>query len=138
MKKMKGWDMDPFAVMFYGTKKSRSMERRLPTVTETGGHIGVCEPFLLSQASGGAPRPMNEPVPTICAKGAVQMVQPFLVPFFGERAGQEPRTHAVDEPVPAVTNHGAGGFVEPIVGAINQHGGDGPFIRSANQPAPSI
>jgi len=138
MKKINGLDIEPFLVMFYGTNKTRSIERPVPTVTATGGHIGLCEPFLLSQASGGAPRPMNEPVPTICAKGAVQMVQPFLVPFFGERAGQEPRTHAVDEPVPAVTSHGAGGLVEPFVVAIDHQGGNGPYIRSADEPAPTI
>lgn len=138
MKKINGLDIEPFLVMFYGTNKTRSIERPLPTVTATGGHIGLCEPFLLSQASGGAPRPMNEPVPTICAKGAVQMVQPFLVPFFGERVGQEPRTHAVVEPVPTVTSHGAGGLVEPFVVAIDHQGGNGPYIRSADEPAPTI
>src|SRR5258708_4544317 len=118
LKKLNGLDIGPFLVIFYGTNKTRSIERPLPTVTATGGHIGLCEPFLLSQASGGAPRPMNEPVPTICAKGGVQMVQPFLVPFFCEREGQEPRTHAVDEPIPAVTSHGAGGLVVPFLGPI--------------------
>ena len=38
---------------------------------------------------------------------------PFLVPFFGERSGQQPRTHALDAPTPAVTSHGAGGVVVP-------------------------
>ena len=57
MKKINGLDIEPFLVMFYGTNKTRSIEQPLPTVTANGQHIGLCEPFLLSQASGGAPRP---------------------------------------------------------------------------------
>lgn len=47
------------------------------------------------------------------ANGAGYLVDPFLVPQFGERAGQAPRCHGVDEPLPAVTSHGAGAVVEP-------------------------
>ena len=136
MKKINGLYIEPFLVMLYGTNKTRSVDQPLPTVTANGQHIGLCEPFLLSQASGGAPRPIEEPVPTICARGAVQMVEPFLIPFFGEREGQEPRTHTVDEPIPTVTGHGAGGVVEPYVVAIDQNGGNGPYVKSVEEPTP--
>jgi DNA (cytosine-5)-methyltransferase 1 len=39
----------------------------------------------------------------------------FLVPNFGERDGQEPRCHSIDEPLPTVTSHGAGSLVEPFI-----------------------
>ena len=42
-------------------------------------------------------------------------VAAFLVPQFGERPGQQPRTHTVDAPLPAVTSHGAGALVQPTV-----------------------
>ena len=138
MKKINGLDIEPFLVMLYGTNNTRSVEQPLPTVTASGQHIGLCEPFLLSQASGGAARPVEHPVPTICAKGAVQIVQPFLIPFFGERKGQQPRTHTVDDPVPTVTGHGAGGVVEPFVVALDHQGGNGPYINSVAEPAPTI
>ena len=41
--------------------------------------------------------------------------QPYLVPNFGEAEGQEPRTHAIDEPTPAATSHGAGNFINPTL-----------------------
>ncbi len=138
MKKINGFDIEPFLVMFYGTNKTRSVDQPLPTVTATGQHIGLCGPFLLSQASGGAARPVEQPVPTICGKGAVQMVEPFLIPFFSEREGQQPRTHPVDEPVPTITSHGAGGVVEPFVVAIDHHGGNGPYVKSVEEPTPTI
>lgn len=37
--------------------------------------------------------------------------QPFVIPNFGERATQDPRTHGIDEPLPTATSHGAGGLV---------------------------
>ncbi len=40
---------------------------------------------------------------------------PFIVPFFGEYEGKSPRTHAVDQPLPTVTSHGAGGLVQPYL-----------------------
>src|SRR5258708_3372664 len=138
MKKINGLDREPCLVMFYGTNKRRSIEQPLPTVTANGQHIGLCEPFLLSQASGGAPRPVEEPVPTICANGAVQMVEPFLIPFFSEREDQQPRTHTVDEPVPTVTSHGAGGVVEPFVVAIDHQGGNGPYVKSVEELTSTI
>lgn len=138
MKKINGLDIEPFLVMLYGTNKTRPVDQPLPTVTANGQHIGLCEPFLLSQASGGAPRPVEQPVPTICAKGAVQIVQPFLIPFFGGRKGQQPRTHAVDEPIPTVTSHGAGGVVEPFMVPTDHQGGNGPYVKSVEEPAPTI
>lgn len=39
----------------------------------------------------------------------------FIVPQFGEREGQQPRTHSVDAPLPAVTSHGAGALVQPYI-----------------------
>jgi DNA (cytosine-5)-methyltransferase 1 len=138
MKKINGLDIEPFLVMLYGTNKTRSIEEPLPTVTAQGGHIGLCEPFLLSQASGGAARPLADPVPTICGRGAVQMVQPFLIPFFGEREGQGPRTHRLDEPPPTVTSHGAGAVVEPFVVGIDHHGGNGSYVKSVDEPVSTI
>jgi DNA (cytosine-5)-methyltransferase 1 len=41
--------------------------------------------------------------------------QPFLVPNFGERSGQEPRTHSTDNPLPTVTSHGAGGLASAFI-----------------------
>ncbi|MFT4175030.1 MAG: DNA cytosine methyltransferase [Luteolibacter sp.] len=39
----------------------------------------------------------------------------FIVPQFGEREGQAPRTHNLDHPAPAVTSHGAGALVRPFL-----------------------
>jgi DNA (cytosine-5)-methyltransferase 1 len=61
---------------------------------------------------------------------------PFIVPFFGEREGQQPRSHSVDDPLPAVTSHGAGGLVEPFIIPVN-HGPD-ERSYSVENPMPTI
>ncbi len=137
MKKINGLDIEPFLVMLYGTNSTRSVDQPLPTITASGQHIGLCEPFILSQASGGAPRPVEEPVPTICARGAVQMVEPFLIPFFGEREDQEPRTHTVDEPVPTVTKARLG-LAEPFLVAAGGPEGKGRNPKSINEPLDTV
>lgn len=58
----------------------------------------------------------------------------FIVPQFGEREGQAPRTHNPAEPLPAVTSHGAGALVQPFI--IPQHSSNGP--RSVDAPAPTV
>ena len=62
------------------------------------------------------------------------MVEPFLIPFFSERDGQQPRTHAIDEPVPTVTGHGAVGVVEPfLVPQFSEHN-----ARSVERPLNTV
>ncbi len=53
---------------------------------------------------------------------------PFIVPNFGEREGQQPRSHATDEPMPSVTGHGAGGLVQcqPFIVTVDHKGGSRP------------
>ena len=88
----------------------------------TGGKHAFIQPFILSQASGGAPRPTDMPAPTIVGGGAHALVSAdiieedaFLVPNFGERRTQRPRTHSVDDPLPAPTSHGAGALARPFL-----------------------
>ncbi len=54
----------------------RDVSRPLQTVTATSADFGLVEPFLLQQQSGGVPRPVTEPVPTLATKGAVSLVEP--------------------------------------------------------------
>lgn len=76
-----------------------------PLWTVTGAHRGevaLVEPFILQQQSGGAPRAVGEPLATIAGRGAQALVCAFAVPFYGERAGQVPRTHSVEAPLPVI------------------------------------
>lgn len=80
------------------------------------------EPFLIVLRQHMAAQSLDEPLPTLSAGGThMGLVEPFMVPFFGERDGQQPRAHSVGEPIPTVTGHGAGALVEPIAYTLPQH-----------------
>lgn len=124
----------------------RSAENPLPTITAGGSQMGiveaVAEPFMLPQHSGpeGCLRvaSIDNPVPTITTISRHSVVEavaePFLVPNFGERSGQEPRNHSVDKPLPAVTGHGAGGVVEPVLLAMTDQQSNAGGVRTVDDP----
>ena len=118
-------------------------ERKRPLAEKTLARIaeglrrfgGVhLEPFVLQQQSGGAPRLVSEPLPTLAAKGAVSLVEPFLVPRYGERPTQAPRVHSIDEPLPTVPATCQHALAEPFL--VRYHGTGG--AESVDRPLPTI
>lgn len=80
-------------------------------------------------------RSVDEPTFTQAAGGNHQAVcEPFIVPFFGERKGQEPRTRDIDDPAPTVTTHGRMGVCEPFIVPQNTS----PDTRDINEPVPTL
>lgn len=61
-------------------------------------------------------------------------LDPFLVPQFGERKGQRPRTHSIHKPLPAVTSHGAGALVQPYLVTLRNNANG----RDLGRPVPTI
>lgn len=59
---------------------------------------------------------------------------PFIVPNFGEKEGQKPRTHSLDKPLPAVTGHGAGALCEPFIVELRNN----KDVRSIDSPLSTI
>lgn len=115
-----GPELRPFLVVLRNNQGGRSIEDPVPTLTTSGANVGIAQPFLLGQQSCAAARSVEDPVPTIATAGAIGMIQPFLVPLYGERDGQDPRTHSVETPVPTIPATGGGkfGVVQPfLVGA---------------------
>ncbi len=88
-----------------------SVDRPMPTVTTArGGAIGVAEPCLLPQQSGGRIRPVSEPVPTVSTSGAIALVEPFLVEYYGTGGARR-----VTEPLGTVTTKPRFGLAMPEV-----------------------
>ena len=68
----------------------------------------------------------DEPARTIATAGGLAVVAPYMVPRYGERPGQEPRTHAPDEPLPTVVPTGNGAsLVAPSLVAYYGEGDGG-------------
>jgi DNA (cytosine-5)-methyltransferase 1 len=120
----------------------RSVDQPLPTVTGTSSDMFLAQPFLIILRRNCDALPVDGPLPCLTAKGThVGVAEPFLVPFFGERGGQSPRTHSLDDPLPVVTSHGAGGLVQPeihpfIVGAGGCQGNGKP--ESIDEPLNTV
>ena len=84
---------------------------------------------------GAAPRSVDDPLPTVLgASAGLGVVEPFLVPNFGERDGQVPRCQSVEDPLPSVTSHGAGAVVEPFLTAY--YGTS--TVSSIEAPVPTV
>lgn len=115
MRTINGIDIEPFLVERYGDQvRAKRKPARQKPVDQPPGSI---QPFLLSQGSGGAPRPVNQPVPTICTQGAVQMLEPFVVSV-DQQGGNGNGTKAVEQPLTTVTTKGRHALTQAfLVGA---------------------
>lgn len=118
--------------------QAREVEKPVPTIA-TAGAVALVEPFMAVLQTNNTPKSVDQPVPTITAQGKkVAVCMPaYMVPNFGEREGQAPRTHDVDAPLPAPTSHGAGGVVEPRF-VVTPGGPNLPDGSSAAAPLPVV
>ena len=118
----------PFLTKFNTGSTGRRMDEPLHTVTshasETHGGgaapLGLVAPHLIrvDQTSGNAARKgvhaADSPVSTITTVGSQAVVSGFLVPRYGERPGQDPRTRSLEEPAPVIVATGNEGSLAAI------------------------
>jgi DNA (cytosine-5)-methyltransferase 1 len=132
-------DLRPFIVVMRGTGTAADVDSPLPTVTANGNHYALVEPFPVLLRNGQGARNIDEPLATLTTKGAnYGLAEPFIVPQFGEREGQQPRTHSVDDPAPTVTSHGAGVLVESFLMPIDQSGSGPNAAHSIDTPVGTL
>lgn len=80
----------------------------------------------------------DDPIGTLDTSNRYGLCSPFMIPFFGERSTQAPRTHSIDDPMPAVTSHGAGALLMPFI-LPQQAGWPGELrTKSIDEPLSSI
>lgn len=109
-------NMDPESS---ANRRSQDLGEPIGTITTQAGKA-VVQPFMVSidnhsASDSSKAHDIEQPLGTIVTKDNKAVIQPFLVPQFGERKGQEPRTASLFDPAPAVTSHGAGALVCPII-----------------------
>jgi DNA (cytosine-5)-methyltransferase 1 len=127
--------LEPFIVTLRNHVAARSMDEPVPTITGGGTHLGLCElePFVIGQQSGATPRHVDDPMPTVATKGAISVVEPFIVQVtHGE--GDSGRPQTVDKPLPTLTTKNGFGFVEPFI--VPQFGESTP--RSVERPLGTV
>ena len=70
------------------------------TTAQGGGSFPVkpdMKAFILGQQSGGAPRQTSEPVPTVTTDGAISLIQPSIIEYYGQS-----NTREVTEPLSTI------------------------------------
>ncbi|WP_158259870.1 DNA cytosine methyltransferase [Phyllobacterium phragmitis] len=139
----------PHVAIFRGDSTGRSPMEPLATVTANsflkrpGGAspIGVVEtaavPFVSRGQHGGGNRSAKEPLHTISASDGDQnqVVVPYLVPRYGERDGQEPRTASVERPTPTPVPDGNQGSLAAVY--LAQHNSDSRRATGVNPGRPA-
>lgn len=114
---------EPFVVKMYGTSDAATVDEPMPTITGSGQHLGVAQPFVMqmehsTHESGDRRRvhSPDKPLPTVTAQAAFGVVQPFIVQ--AEHTG-EPRTQTVDAPLATVTSKAHFGLAQPYLVQYN-------------------
>jgi DNA (cytosine-5)-methyltransferase 1 len=93
-----------------GERQPGSIDQPTPTIAGNRGDLAVCEASLLPQHAGGVLRPVDRPVPTVATDGAIGLVEPYLVKYFGTGGAK-----SVDSPLDTVTAKPRFGLVRPVV-----------------------
>jgi DNA (cytosine-5)-methyltransferase 1 len=97
---------------YYGSGSGEtcaSAEEPLPTVTSKA-RFGMVVPVTHSQGGNVARDAEVDPLPTLTTAKGGELA--FVVAQFGEREGQAPRVHDIDEPTPAICATGHINLVE--------------------------
>lgn len=113
----------------YGSSRAHGLDAPAPTANCDGGGYLV-EPLVLSQASGGAPRAVGEPIPTQTT-GGNGAAHALITPYYGSGSGES--CVSADEPLPTCTAKARFGMVVPVT----QSGG-GATARDVDQPIPTM
>ena len=97
--------IEPFLMQMNGSKQQQlkssalNIKNPVPTITTGGlGKIGLIQPLILHQMSGGKVREVSEPVPAITTRSGHGLVQPFIIPYYGASGPAD-----VNQPLPSVT-----------------------------------
>ncbi len=101
--------------------------------------IDAAEPFIVPVTHQGDSRVngVDEPLRTVTTakRGEHAIVTPFMVPRYGERTGQEPRTRAIDEPAATIVPTANGGSLVAVYMAQHNEGNVG---RAIDDPLSTI
>jgi DNA (cytosine-5)-methyltransferase 1 len=115
IKKYWGQYAEPFLIILRGTGNSRSLKEPLPTVTCSGAHYGLIEPFIARYFGGqGLERRVHsigKPLPVVDTSNRYGLVEPFILPNEGFYRGNKARS--INEPLPTITaSRGCGALIE--------------------------
>lgn len=115
--------VQPFLVVFRGSSNGQSVEAPIGTITTTGKHHYLAEPFVVPVTHGGGENRCNDlgnPLPTVTGAhgGELALVAPYLVKYHGShqnRSDCEKRVYSVEEPIKTLDTQPRFGIAEPYL-----------------------
>lgn len=88
--------VEPFLVRYNGgDDRHHSISEPVP-VLDCSNRYGMVEPLFIPQQSAGTVKPVSNPLPTVAAAGAISIVEPFMVKFYGNEHGAESLKDPID------------------------------------------
>ncbi|HYG22743.1 MAG TPA: DNA cytosine methyltransferase [Verrucomicrobiae bacterium] len=130
---------EPYLVHLRGNCDAKDLDKPAPALTAGGGHLGLCEPYLIQCAHGNGGdingdgrrvRGTHVPLPTVAGnRGEWALCEPFVI---GQQSGAQPRP--ASEPLPTVATSGAISLVQPFI--VPQFNGAAP--QSVHEPLGTI
>jgi DNA (cytosine-5)-methyltransferase 1 len=136
LEKFGGPELQPFLVILRRNQAGMSVDGPVPTITTSGAHVGLAQPFLMHITHAGSDdrtRSLDAPLPTITTakRGEIGLIEPFVISAGGAKL-RVPR--GTSEPLPTVMGSDRLAIVEPYV--LQQQSGGVP--RSTDEPLPTI
>lgn len=135
--------IEPQLVIFHGASETQVIDKPLQSIL-TQNHIGLVEPQIVKYyGTEDGTESIDDPLSTVTTKSRFGLVEPGVHPFivqnrlYGDRKDYSRAPHDVGDPLPAITGHGAGALVNPIVIQTDQSGRAG-TIRSVDKPVHTI
>lgn len=108
-------------------RRAKSINDPLGTIHGDGAAYAVVEPFVLSRHGEGAPRSVQEPVPTQVAKHS----HVLIAPYYGSGSGET--CQSAEAPLPSATSKARFGMVVPVT-----HAGEHRARDVNEEPIPTI
>jgi DNA (cytosine-5)-methyltransferase 1 len=124
----------PFLAVLYGSNDVRSLDLPLPTVTTSGNHHALVEPFITAIGQNSATdrsRSIDDPISTIVGKQEHCLIEPLVVEYHGTS-----KPYPVSLPVKTITTKDRFALLEPFMIKVNHSGGD--RVSSLNEPLATL
>lgn len=133
IKKYWGDKAEPFLAILHGTSKVESLARPLSTISCSGAHHMLINPFLV-RYNGGENRvhSVSDPVPTLDTSNRFGLLSPLSPLLLGQQSGAKGRP--IDKPCPTIATAGAISLLTPFV---TEYYGNGK-ARSVQEPLPTV
>jgi DNA (cytosine-5)-methyltransferase 1 len=126
--------VDPQIVPYGPRAEARSVELPAPTVM-TSDRLALAQPIIDRAYGRSSPASPDAPLSAISGTNHHALVEPSaLIATFGERPGQAPRAHAVDQPLPTINATRTPQLAQGVIAQLGQTGGNGKYVRSTDEP----